>query len=95
MEKDSLKMEKVIIEEEKNQEKKMPKAKEISFKNIKIPKGTTIYRNQELNTPIFEDKIFQPKKENLCYLIKNGSWNLPHGVHNKDLRGCETYNCAT
>ena len=64
--KDSLKIEKVIIEEEKNQEKKMPKAKEISFQNIKIPKGTKIYRNQKLNTPIFEDKIFKPKKENLC-----------------------------
>ena len=94
MEKDSLKIEKVIIEEEKNQEKNKPKAKEISFKNIKIPKGTKIYRNQELKTPIFEDKIFEPKKENLCSLRKNGSWNLPHGVHNEDLRGWEQYNWA-
>ena len=63
IEKDSLKIEKVIIEEEKNQEKNKPKAKEISFKNIKIPKGTKIYRNQELKTPIFEDKNPPPSNQ--------------------------------
>ena len=80
------------IEKEKQQAKKMPKAKVISFKNVKIPEGIKVYRNQKLNDQVFQDEIFKPIKKNLCPIRENGTWNLPHGIHKEDIRGWEKYN---
>ena len=85
-------IEKAQKEEDKQIEKQMPKAKEISFQKVKIPEGINVYRKQKLNGPVFQDELFKPIKKNLCPIRENGSWNLPHGIHKEDIRGWEKYN---
>ena len=85
-------IEKAQKEEDKQIEKQMPKAKEISFQKVKIPEGINIYRKQKLNGPVFQDELFKPIKKNLCPIRENGTWNLPHGIHKEDIRGWEKYN---
>jgi hypothetical protein len=85
-------IEKAQKEEDKQIEKQMPKAKEISFQKVKIPEGINIYRKQILNGPVFQDELFKPIKKNLCPIRENGTWNLPHGIHKEDIRGWEKYN---